>query len=374
MKTLNIVSVVLCVMTFGLIVWGGHVNTTRSGMAFPDWPTSNLSPMVTYEPSQWLWAKDTFWEHGHRLFASVVGVVTTLMLIVAVRVTPKSSRPHRAIGVVIGVVLATIVTAILGMNSMPPGFMETFMAGLAALMIGFLYKVIKASPDSRLVWLALSAFVGVCLQGTFGGYTVRLNLPDWTSTTHGVLAEIFLLIVVGIALLSSKSWNAVRSQPSVSRSTMTLVAATWGLTFIQFVLGALTRHTDSWGASVSFPQWSDQAFFPSADLWQQSQVVIHFLHRTTAYVVALLVIAQYFVVRKDNAPRDVRRTALVAAILVLVQILLGAMILWTYRGEIVTTMHVMTGVALLLLNTITMYSTFRRPLATLQAAQVQGAH
>jgi len=86
------------------------------------------------------------------------------------------------------------------------------------------------------------------------------------------------------------------------------------------------------------------------------------------------VIAQYFVVRKDNAPRDVRRTALVAAILVLVQILLGAMILWTYRGEIVTTMHVMTGVALLLLNTITMYSTFRRPLATLQAAQVQGAH
>lgn len=362
-------SVVLCVMTFGLIVWGGHVNTTRSGMAFPDWPTSNLSPMVTYEPSQWLWAKDKFWEHGHRLFAAVVGIVTTIMLIVAVRITPKNHRPHRAIGVVIGVVLATIVTAMLGMHSMPPGFMETFMFGLAVLMTAFLVKVTRTSPESRLVWLALSAFVGVCLQGTFGGYTVRNNLPDWTSTTHGILAEVFLLIIIGIALLTSRSWNAARSLPTMSRNAMMLVATTWGLTFIQFVLGALTRHTDSWGVSVTFPQWSDESFFPSSDLWIQSQVVIHFLHRTTAYAVALFVVAQYLVVRKDGAPGDVRRTSLLAVLLVLVQIVLGAMILWTFRGELVTTMHVMTGVALLVLNSVTMYSTFRRPLVASTLAQ-----
>jgi heme A synthase len=44
---LHRIGVTLCVLTFMLIVWGGHVNTTRSGMAFPDWPTSNAAPMVT---------------------------------------------------------------------------------------------------------------------------------------------------------------------------------------------------------------------------------------------------------------------------------------------------------------------------------------
>lgn len=359
---LNIVSIALCVLTFGLIVWGAHVNTTRSGMAFPDWPTSNLAPMITYQPSEWLWAKDRFWEHGHRLFASLVGLVTTVVLILAVRITPVDARPHRAIGIVVGVVLATIITAIFGLNLMPPGFMEIFMIGLGVLLTAFLVKAAKAPSQSRLVWLSLAAFVGVCLQGTFGGYTVRNNLPDWTSTTHGVLAEIFLMIIIGIALLSSSSWNAKRAQPSVRSFTMSVVALTWGLTFLQFVLGALTRHTDAWGVSVTFPQWSEDGFLPSPDLWQHAQVTIHFLHRTTAYLVAFFVILQYFIVRRDGAPRDVRRSSMMAALLVLVQVFLGAMILWTYRGELVTTLHVMTGVILVILNTITMYSTFRRPL------------
>ena len=46
MRAIHRVAIVLCVLTFGLIVWGGHVNTTRSGMAFPDWPTSNIGVAV----------------------------------------------------------------------------------------------------------------------------------------------------------------------------------------------------------------------------------------------------------------------------------------------------------------------------------------
>jgi len=188
------------------------------------------------------------------------------------------------------------------------------------------------------------------------------------------------MIIIGIALLSSASWNARRTQPSVRPFTMSVVALTWGLTFLQFVLGALTRHTDAWGASVTFPQWSEDGFLPSPDMWQYAQVTIHFLHRTTAYLVAIFVIVQYFIVRRDGAPRDVRRSSMFAALLVLVQVFLGAMILWTYRGELVTTLHVMTGVVLVILNTITMYSTFRRPLTQPSTAALpsvvagQGGH
>lgn len=354
-RTIHRVAIVLCVLTFGLIVWGGHVNTTRSGMAFPDWPTSNLAPMVTYTPSEWLWAKDKFWEHGHRLFAGLVGLVTTLLLVLTIRATPRAQRPHVSIGVLIAVVFGTVATAILGFNNMPAGIMETFMVVLGILLVSFLTLALRAKEDQRIVWLSIAAFVGVCLQGSFGGYTVRNNLPDWTSTTHGVLAEIFFMMAIGIALLTSASWRRARASWNPSTSLQRLVTATWAITLVQFILGALTRHMDAWGVSITWPHWSDEGFFPSQELWQQTQVVVHFLHRTTAYVVTLFIAAQALMLRHVPVS-SLRKLGSVVALLVIVQIALGAGILWTFRGELVTTMHVMIGVALLVSNSILMFS------------------
>ncbi len=377
LRTIHRVAIVLCVLTFGLIVWGGHVNTTRSGMAFPDWPTSNLAPMVTYTPSEWLWAKDKFWEHGHRLFAGLVGLVTTLLLVLTLRATPRSERPHTSIGVLIAVVFGTVATAILGLNDMPTGIMESFMVALAVLLVSFLTIALRSQQHRRILWLSIAAFVGVCLQGSFGGYTVRNNLPDWTSTTHGVLAEIFFMMAIGIALLTSQSWQAARASWNPSRSMQRLVTATWAITLLQFVLGALTRHMDAWGVSITWPHWTDESFFPSSDLFQQTQVVVHFLHRTTAYVVALFVVAQAITLRRADV-RAVRTLGFLAALLVAVQIALGAGILWTFRGELVTTLHVMIGVALLVTNAIVMFSVRRRQEQVAQQSHTtlaqQGGH
>jgi len=362
MRTIHRVAIALCVLTFGLIVWGGHVNTTRSGMAFPDWPTSNLAPMVTYTPSEWLWAKDKFWEHGHRLFAGLVGLVTTLLLVLTIRATPREQRPHASIGVLIAVVFGTVATAILGLNDMPSGIMETFMVVLGVLLVTFLTKALRVQQDRRVLWLAVAAFVGVCLQGSFGGYTVRNNLPDWTSTTHGVLAEIFFMMAIGIALLSSPSWQSMRASWTPSQSVQRLVTATWAITLMQFILGALTRHMDAWGVSITWPHWTDESFFPTSDLFQQTQVVVHFLHRTTAYVVALFIVAQAITLRNSPVGR-IRALGLFAAALVVVQIALGVGILWTFRGELVTTMHVMVGVALLVSNAVLMFSIRHRQVA-----------
>jgi heme A synthase len=322
--------------------------------------------MVTYTPSEWLWAKDKFWEHGHRLFASLVGLVTTVLLLLAYRATPKSDRPNKALMGVVGVVFATIVTAIFGMNAMPVGIMETFMIGLGILMLGFIIRSAKASHEQRLVWLAMSAFVAVCLQGSFGGYTVRNNLPDWTSTTHGVLAELFFMIVLGITLLTSRSWNSKGSTSTLSRSALAIVGTTWGLTFLQFVFGALTRHTDSWGVSNVFPAWSEEGFLPTADLWQYPQVVIHFVHRTTAYLVACMIIVQAVVLNKYRQNAILSTATILGVLLVVVQIALGAGIVWTARGELVTTLHVMVGVLLLVTNNIIMFTAFRAPVAHAQ--------
>ena len=306
-------------------------------MAFPDWPTSNAAPMMTYEPSKWLMEGDKFWEHGHRLFASLVGLVATILMVVTYRAVPKGRRPNKIIAGFIGLVFLTVVTAIFGLNDMPAGFMEGFMVALFAAALYFMYRSAKRSGSERILWLSMGAFALVCLQGAFGGYTVRNNLPDWTSTTHGMLAEIFFLTVIGIVFLVRRQETGGRREQGVAikRSKVrTLISATWGLTFIQFFLGALTRHTDAWGVSVAFPQWSAEGFFPEAYLFQYGQVVIHFVHRTTAYLVAALVVWQWFAVRRAAKGSAINKTTLTASVLVFVQILLGAAILWTARESL----------------------------------------
>lgn len=334
-------------------------------MAFPDWPTSNAVTMVTYAPSEWLWQSDRFWEHGHRLLATVVGALTVALLWGVYRVTPNEQRPQGIVqgtlGAIVVAILATISTAIFGLQNMPMGFMELFMVFLAILLIALLIRSSRAPRSGRLLWLALAAFANVCLQGMFGGYTVRNNLPDWTSTTHGMLAETFFMTIIGITMMLSRTWQTSTTQRvAVGTGLRTVVTVTWALTLVQFFLGALTRHTDAWGVSVMWPMWSDGSVLPSPDLWGYKQVTIHFAHRTVAYVVALMVCLQAFVVYKYRSQIGALiPTATAGLVIVFVQIYLGVQILLTARGELATTLHVMCGVVLLVLTTITMYNSYR---------------
>lgn len=339
-------STTLAILTFGLIVWGAHVNTTRSGMAFPDWPTSNTNPMLTYAPSHWLMQGDKFWEHGHRLFASVVGVVTVALTFTAWRATPKGQRPNSVIAGFLLLVFGTIASAVIGLQSMPTGFMETFMIAMAVALITFLIVAVRTSEHQRLLWLSLAAFAGVCLQGAFGGYTVRNNLPAWTSVMHGMLAEVFFTIVLAIVWLSSATLNrAVVTE--FNSKTRYVVVGTWLLIALQFLLGAVTRHTESWGVSITWPMWSDGHLFPTADLWQFPQVVIHFAHRTAAYLVAAMVIVQSIILRNSA----LRVFGFFQVGIVIVQVALGVGIITMARAELVTTLHVVVGVVLLTVAT-----------------------
>jgi cytochrome c oxidase assembly protein subunit 15 len=344
-------------------------------MAFSDWPTSNASAMISYKPSEWLWQGDRFWEHGHRLLATIVGIVTTIMLVISYRATPRGHRPNGIIITFAAFVFATVASALVGLNPMSGGFMELFMITLAIAFSYFLYRCAKTLGHVRILWLSLAAFTAVCLQGAFGGYTVRNNLPWWTSTIHGVLAEVFFMIVIGIAFLTVRRQEARTTDNAAPSPTLkVIIFTTWGFSFIQFLLGALTRHNHAWSASLSWPQWSNEGFFPSSDLLQQPQVLIHFFHRTFAYAVALMVVMQWVAMRSATRGGQVLlpnavRIALIGCVLVVAQITLGVLVLQTFRNEIITTLHVMFGVALLAMNTLLMYAVGGK-----QQPETEGVH
>jgi heme A synthase len=112
--------------------------------------------------------------------------------------------------------------------------------------------------------------------------------------------------------------------------------------------------------------WTQGSVLPTAEMWAFPQVVIHFIHRTTAYLVAGAVVWQLWLSWRS----PLRIPALASLALVLVQITLGAHIIWTLRGELVTTLHVMVGVAMLALNAMMSFRFLLKPSAIPHAEEL----
>lgn len=170
--------------TLFLIFAGAMVTSTGSGLAVPDWPLSYgmlMPPMVG----------GIFYEHGHRLIAATVGLLTVIQAVWLQRREPK--RFLRMLG-----------------------------------------------------WWSLAAVIA---QGLLGGLTVKLLLPKSVSIAHAALAEIFLCLNVSIAFFASKAFSSLQTYErgdAPVASTTALVA----LTYAQILIGALMRHL---GAGLAIP-------------------------------------------------------------------------------------------------------------------------
>src|SRR5688572_25978876 len=174
-----------------LIFAGGLVTSTGSGLAVPDWPLSYgmfFPPMVG----------GIFYEHGHRMVAAFVGLLTTILTI---WICIKEER----------------------------------------------------------TWvrrLSVGAFIAVLTQGLLGGLTVRYLLPTWISMTHACLAQTFFCLTIGLAMFTSRGWKRglpVLKERHENLRLPVLCAITTGAVYVQLILGALMRHTQSGLAIPDFP-------------------------------------------------------------------------------------------------------------------------
>jgi cytochrome c oxidase assembly protein subunit 15 len=176
--------------TFFLIIAGANVTSHDAGLATSDWPLSNgqVFPRMV---------GNLFWEHGHRLVATAVGILT--------------------------IVLAFYLQ-----------FRET------------------RTWVKRLGWAALGAVVA---QGLLGGLTVKLNLPLVVSAAHATLAQLFFLITVSLAVFTSRRWIEAEPSPAVADGPPLRAMCVLSLVVIltQLVLGATLRHSATWDQNLPVP-------------------------------------------------------------------------------------------------------------------------
>src|SRR6476646_4170418 len=179
-RGLNRFAILVACATFFLIVAGALVTSNDAGLATSDWPLSNGQVFPNM-------VGNLFWEHGHRMVATTVGLLTIVLMV---------------------------------------------------------YTLIK-EKRSWVRKLSVVALGGVIAQGLLGGLTVKLMLPLAVSAAHATLAQLFFCTTVSLAVFTSRSW--IDAAPiGVEKDTVSLrYLCTIALItiFLQLIFGATLRHS-----------------------------------------------------------------------------------------------------------------------------------
>lgn len=210
--------------------------------------------------------------------------------------------------------------------------------GLVLIWAAGTWFAFRSEGVSRTVRAAaLAGLVLLIVQSIFGGLTVLMQLPDAVSTTHLSLAFLFLALAVWTWVWSSPHpARPAQSSEPITRPTLLATA----LVFLQSVLGAAVRHTDSGLACPDVPLCLGE-WVPPLEQWP---IAVHYGHRVFAMIVgaAVLVVAIQGV-RRSAAPGLHK----LAAVLVVAQILLGFLSVWSFLAVWAVSLHTLFAASLL---------------------------
>jgi cytochrome c oxidase assembly protein subunit 15 len=283
--------------TLFLIFAGAMVTSTGSGLAVPDWPLSygRIMPRMI---------GGIFYEHGHRMFAATVGLLTVIQALWLQWREPK--RFIRILG-----------------------------------------------------WCAVGAVIA---QGVLGGITVLLLLPKATSIGHAALAEIFLCLNMSIAFFTSGAFGRMReTEPAtspVAQMPITETSALVAVVYVQILAGALMRHLGAGLAIPDFPLAFGRVIPPITS----AAIAANFAHRLGALIVTAVVLVTVFKAFGTAHP-ILRKLSALLLVMVSLQVFLGGVVVWagahnlryyhSLEGELairnatVTSLHVLIGASTL---------------------------
>jgi heme a synthase len=249
-------TVFVAVLAFLLLIAGGLVTSNNAGLAVPDWPTSFGS---MYRMPHMIGGVK--FEHGHRVVAEVVGLLT---IIVAIWTWMVDKR----------------------------GWMR-------ALTIG--------------------AVLGVVFQGVLGGLTVLNFLPPAISTAHGVVGQTMFCVLAAIAVFTGRSWLDEPAERITMKDAKPLIRHSWmliGFLYLQLILGAAFRHVwTKWGP-VGSNHWPVHKIV-------HMFLYPHILN--ALFVAALIVYLSMRSLSKHANIPHIKKPAMWMLVLLIVQLLLGVM-------------------------------------------------
>ena len=316
-RLLHWFAVIATISVLGLIGSGGLVTSHEAGMAVPDWPNSFGYNMFLFPISRWVGG--VFFEHTHRLIASLVGLLT------------------------VGVCLATWLI-----------------------------------DDRRWVkWLATVAVLAVVIQGVLGGLRVTEH-NALLGLFHGCLAQSFLALMATLALVTSPFWNRLATSSFQTRQLRLLSVIVTAMVFAQLVLGAAMRHSH---AGLSIPDFPTTygAWWPLLDpaaiakinearaaagqpFTSGGLILLQYVHRVWALLIGIGVVwTSAKLIRSPLLPTPIRAAGAAWILLIFVQLVLGAWTVLSNKAADIATSHVLGGALMLVVGVLLSVSLSRIP-------------
>lgn len=247
---------------FVLVVWGGVVRLSGSGLAIPDWPLAEGKLIPRAHPNVLI-------EYTHRAIAGIVGILTLWACATVFR---------------------------------------------------------SAHWRPRLGALALAALITLALQIFMGARVVLEELPVDRVVAHLLLAFLFFAILLRMALLARDANEAGAGAASAAagsgahRGLGRWAALAAAAVFAQAGLGAWVSSSGAALACPDFPTCHGQ-WLPKLE----GLIGIQFTHRLGAYIVVLIVLGLLFSSAPRRLPPRARWPLRFSGILLAMQFTLGVL-------------------------------------------------
>jgi cytochrome c oxidase assembly protein subunit 15 len=193
-------------LNVGIVLTGGLVRLTGSGLGCPTWPRCTPTSVV---PTRELAVHGVI-EFGNRLLTVVLGFAALALVVAALRLPAgRRGRPSLLLpGAVlllggIGHALVAVVGGPAAAHVAPLLLDLAGLAGLRAVLRATARAGGLAAKPSTLT-LAASVLIGILAQAVLGGITVRTGLNPWTVSAHFLLSAALVAITL-------TAWEHLRS-------------------------------------------------------------------------------------------------------------------------------------------------------------------
>ena len=318
----------LCCATYPLLWIGALITTTDAGMAVPDWPGTYGYNLWLYPWSTWFFGPwDLFIEHGHRLTASGVGLLTIGFVIV----TFRCERSWKLRGLALLALALVIGQGVLGglrvvlnerLLAFAHGATGPAFFALTAALVAVTSRPRQPRPEGsgevvsdaarptsgwRYWCLPLLIYIQVV-----AGAAIRHVSEDSSFTTFAthVQMHLWLALIVSLVVLANGIY-AWRKPVGVTRRVLSTLMLL--LLVFQVVLGVAT-----WVAKYRLPDWAQNG--AAADAWETvagpgtmtpstsggwAETYIVTGHSATGSLLLALATAQAVVARRRAATRSV---------------------------------------------------------------------
>jgi cytochrome c oxidase assembly protein subunit 15 len=249
-RLLRPVALAQLVANMVIVVTGGAVRLTGSGLGCPTWPRCTDASYVTTEAMGWHGAV----EFGNRTLTSVVSVLAVACVLLAVLAVPRS---RRRVGLAVltfaGIPAQIVMGGITVHTHLNPWAVAChFLISMGVIASAYQLWVASGEPDTAahpvvrpplraLTWLTLWVTVAVLVVGTIvtgSGPHAGDQSAKRTGLDPGMIAQLHTDLVMLLIGLSTALWFALRASRApqrAQRAVLWLIGAELGQGVIGFV-------------------------------------------------------------------------------------------------------------------------------------------